>query len=360
LSGNRLANMLAGDIDLHRNRTMPFGGNDWLALTQEATLEPEIPICDPHHHFWDFRLERIPYQRYLLHELAADVNCGHNVRATVFVEARSMYRLDGPAELRPVGEVEFVQGLAAASATGLYGPCRAALAIIGHADLKLGERVASVLDALQAASPNRFRGIRHTVTWDPHPEVENREREGVLASPEYRAGARALAARGLSLDVGVCFPQLPELADFARAIPNLTIILNHVGGLQRVGPFANRDAEVMAAWRQGIAAVAECPNVNLKLGGLGMPRLGFDWHARAKPIGSEELAASMAPIFGYCIEKFGPARCMFESNFPVDKVSFSHHIFFNACKRLSQPYSAAERAALLHDTAVRAYRIGDT
>ncbi|MGA8755254.1 MAG: amidohydrolase family protein [Stellaceae bacterium] len=336
---------------------MPYGGNDWLALTQEPTLEAEIAICDPHHHFWDFRSERIPYQRYLLHELAADLNCGHNVRSTVFIEARSMYRPGGPVELRPVGEVEFVQGLAAASATGLYGAFRVAAAIIGHADLKLGDRVEPVLHALQAASPNRFRGIRHTVTWDRHPEIGNREREGVLASPDYRAGARVLARMGLSLDTGVCFPQLPELADFAKAVPDLTIVLNHLGGLQRVGPYANRDEEVMATWRSGLAAVAQCPNVNLKLGGIGMPRLGFDWHTRDKPIGSEELAASMAPIISYCIEQFGPGRCMFESNFPVDKVSFSHHVFFNACKRVSTGYSPSERAALFHDTAARAYRI---
>ena len=173
---------------------MAYGGNDWLALTQEPTLEPELAICDPHHHFWDFRSERVPYQRYLLHELAADVNCGHNVRSTVFIEARSMYRPDGPAELRPVGEVEFVQGLAAASATGLYGPCRAAAGIIGHADLKLGDRVKPVLEALQAASLNRFRGIRHTVTWNSHPEVGNREKQGMLATrntalaPKYWRG----------------------------------------------------------------------------------------------------------------------------------------------------------------------------
>ncbi len=336
---------------------MPYGGNDWLALTQEPTLEPEIPICDPHHHFWDFRLERVPYQRYLLHELVADMSCGHDVRSTVFIEARSMYRPDGPVELRPVGEVEFVQGLAAASASGRYGSCRAAAAIIGHADLKLADRVEPVLEALRAASPNRFRGIRHTVTWDPHPEVENREREGVLASAEYRAGARVLARMGLSLDTGVCFPQLPELAAFARAAPDLTIILNHLGGLTRVGPYGNRDDEVLPAWRRGIAAVAQCPNVHLKLGGIGMPRLGFDWHTRDKPIGSEELAASMAPLMTYCIEQLGPSRCMFESNFPVDKVSFSHHVLFNAFKRFSKGYSAAERAALFHDTAARAYRI---
>jgi L-fuconolactonase len=338
---------------------MPYGGNDWLALTQEETLEPQIAICDPHHHFWDHRLERVPYQRYLLHELIADVGAGHNVRSTVFIEARSMYRADGPAELRPVGEVEFVQGLAAASASGTYGACRAAASIIGRADLKMGDRVEPVLEALQAASPNRFRGIRHTVTWDPQPEVESREAQGVLASAEYRAGARALARMGLSLDVGVAFPQLPELADFAKALPDLTIVLNHLGGLNRSGPYTNKDDEVLPAWRRGIAAVAQCPNVHLKLGGHGMPRMGFDWHAREKPIGSEELAAQMAPLMSYCIEQFGPDRCMFESNFPVDKVSFSHHVLFNAFKRFSAGYSASERAALFHDTAARAYRIAE-
>src|SRR5579875_3470416 len=172
---------------------MPFGGNDWLALTAEPALEPDLPICDPHHHFWDYRTERLPYQRYLLHELAADMNSGHNIRSTVFIEARSMYRPDAPEELRPVGEVEFVQGLAAASASGLYGPGRAAAAIIGHADLNLGERVQPVLEALQAASPNRFRGIRHTVTWDPDPAVENTAAHRMpnqLSSDNFRAGAR--------------------------------------------------------------------------------------------------------------------------------------------------------------------------
>ncbi|MCH8224748.1 MAG: amidohydrolase family protein [Chloroflexi bacterium] len=336
---------------------MPFGGNDWLALTQEPTLEPEIPICDPHHHFWDFRTERVPYQRYLLHELAADINSGHNVRSTVFVEARSMYRTDGPEELRPVGEVEFVQGLAAASASGLYGPGRAAAAIIGRADLKLGERVGPVLEALQAASPNRFRGIRHSVGWDPHPEVPSREVEGVLATEDYRAGARVLERMGLCLETGVMFPQLPELADFARSVPGLTIILNHIGGLMRTGPYGNRDEEVLATWRSGITAVAVCPNVIIKLGGIGMPRYGFDWHAREEPIGSVELAESMAPFMNHCIEQFGPGRSMFESNFPVDKVAYSYNVMYNAFKRLSKGYSAGERAELFHDTATRVYRI---
>lgn len=339
---------------------MPYGGNDWLALTDEATLEPELPICDPHHHFWDFRTARIPYQRYLLHELIADISRGHNVRSTVFIEARAMYRADGPVEMRPVGEVEFVQGLAAAGASGLYGPCRAAAAIVGHADLKLADRVAPVLEALQAASPNRFRGIRHIVTWHPDPRVESREKEGVLSMPEFRAGAKLLGRMGLSLDTICCFPQLPEMAAFARAVPEVLIILNHLGGLNRTGPFAGRENDVMAAWRNGMAEVAKCPNVMLKLGGIGMPRFGFDWHTREKPVGSEELARDMAPLMSFCIDQFGPERCMFESNFPVDKVSFSHHVLYNAFKRFSKAYSAGERAALFHDSAVRAYRIPES
>src|SRR5215468_826287 len=349
--------------DYQRGMIMPFGDNNWLALTPEPALEPELPICDPHHHFWDFRTERVPYQRYLLHELAADIHSEHNVRSTVFIEARAMYRADGPEEMRPVGEVEFVQGLAAASASGLYGPGRAAAAIVGHANLNLGAKVAPVLEALQAASPNRFRGIRHSVTWDPHPEVENtaaHKQQGQLGSDEFRSGARVLARMGFSLEGWMYFPQLPELAAFAKAVPDLTIILNHIGGLLRVGPYANRNDEVTATWRSGIAAVAACPNVYMKLGGIGMPRTGFDWHTRTTPIGSEELAKSMEPLTSYCIEQFGPSRCMFEGNFPVDKVSYSHHVLYNAFKRMSKGYSATERAGMFHDNAVRVYRVDTT
>ena len=341
---------------------MPFGGNDWLALTQEDTLEPGLPICDPHHHFWDLRPQRLPYQRYLLHELLDDIGSGHNVTSTVFVEARSMYRAEGPEEMQPVGEVEFVQGLAAAGASGVYGSALPAASIVGHANLNLGSDVRPVLEALQAASPNRFRGIRHSVTWDPHPEVENtaaHNMPGQLASANFREGARVLSGMGLSLEAWMYFPQLPELADFAKAVPDLTIILNHIGGLLRVGPYGNRDDEVLATWRSGIAAAAECPNVNMKLGGIGMTRTGFDWHERDIPIGSEELAGSMAPFMDYCIEQFGPERCMFESNFPVDKVSYSYNVMYNAFKRLSQGYSQSERAAMFHDTAVRVYRVNE-
>ncbi|MCH7843096.1 MAG: amidohydrolase family protein [Chloroflexi bacterium] len=336
---------------------MAFGGNDWLALTQEPTLEPELPICDPHHHFWDLRPQSTPYQRYLLHELNGDIYSGHNVRSTVFLEARSMYRSGGPAELRPVGEVEFVQGLAAASASGVYGPARAAAAIIGHADLKLAGNVAPVLEALQAASPNRFRGIRHNVTWNPDPDWDNRETEGILANADFLEGAKVLSQSGLCLDLMQSFPQLPEIADFARAVPDLPVIVNHIGGVSRVGIYANKDDEIIPHWREGIAAVAACPNVTMKLGGMGMPRFGYGWHSRGVPIGSEELAEAMAPWMNHCIEQFGPDRCMFESNFPPDKVSFSYNVMYNAFKILSKDYSDTERAAMFHDTAARVYGI---
>jgi predicted TIM-barrel fold metal-dependent hydrolase len=336
---------------------MPIGGHDWLALTPEPPLEPEIPICDPHHHLWDFRPEPVHYQRYLLPDLAEDLHSGHNVRSTVFIEVKAWYRADGPEEMRPVGEVAFVEELATESASGKYGHTQVAAAIIGYADLKLGERVAPVLDAMQVASPTRFRGIRHSVGWDPSPELVNRDIQGVLSSANYRAGARVLASRGLCLENSLYHPQLAELATFARAIPDLTIILNHIGGLVRVGPYAHRDDDVLPAWRRGIAAVAACPNVILKLGGVGQRRFGFDWQDRTTPIGSAELAEALSPLMQYCIEQFGPDRCMFESNFPVDKVSYSYTVVYNAFKRLSTGYSAAERAALFHDTAARVYRI---
>ena len=339
---------------------MPIGGPDWLALTPEPTLEPELPICDPHHHLWDFRPEPVAYQRYLLPELAEDLHSGHHVRSTVFIEVKTRYRADGPEEMRPVGEVEFVEGLATESARGTHGRTQVAAAIIGYADLKRGAQVAAVLDAMQAASPTRFRGIRHSVGWDPSPELVNRDIQGVLSSDQYRAGARVLAGLGLCLETSLYHPQLAELAAFATAIPDLTIILNHIGGLVRIGPYANRDDEVLPAWRQGLATVAACPNVILKLGGVGQHRFGFDWHARAQPIGSEELAAALAPLMQYCIEQFGPDRCMFESNFPVDKISYSYNVVYNAFKRLSKGHSASERAALFHDTAARVYRIDHT
>jgi L-fuconolactonase len=340
--------------------TVTIGGPDWLQLTPETALEPALPICDPHHHIWAHRHEPPAYQRYLLPDLAADIrDSGHNIRSTVFIEVRAFYRADGPQEMRPVGEVAHVNGVADEATNGQHGPTKIAAAIVGHADLKLGDRVAPVLEAMQAASP-RFRGIRHAAGWDASPELAQRDIEGVMATPQYRAGARVLGKMGLTLDNSLYHTQLDDFDALARAVPELTLVLNHIGGLVRVGPYANLDDEVLANWRRGIAAVAACPNVVLKLGGVGQKRFGFDWHTRAQPIGSEELAETLAPLMHYCIEQFGPNRCMFESNFPVDKVSYGYGVVFNAFKRLSKDYSASERAALFRDTATRVYGIEDS
>ena len=267
---------------------MPFGGHDWLALTQEPTLEPELPICDPHHHFWDRRLQSLPYQRYLLDELHADIYSGHNVRSTVFLEARAMYRPDGPVELRPVGEVEFVQGLAAASASGILRPQSSGRR--HHRPCRLEAR------GPRGAGPGRVTGGQPQPV-SGHPaqrHLESRPRSGQPGErghpgryATFREGAQVLSHKGLSLDVMIAFPQMPEVADFARAVPDLPIILNHIGALNRVGMYANREDEVRATWRAGITAVAACPNITLKLCAWGCPA----WGSTGTPGGAHRLGA---------------------------------------------------------------------
>ena len=321
----------------------------------EEILEPERPICDPHHHLWDH-----PGRRYLLDELLADTGSGHNVVATVFVECMSMYRAAGPAETRPVGETEFVNGVAAMSASGGFGPTRVAQGIVSFADLALGERVGAVLDAHLAASP-RFRGIRHAAGWDASDQIRNSHTDpppGLLRDARFRRGFAELAPRGLTFDAWLYHPQLPELTDLAKAFPDTTIILDHFGGPLGIGPYTGRRAEVFAAWKASIRALADCPNVVVKLGGLVMPLNGFGFHKREQPIGSVELAEATRDWYLHTIECFGVARCMFESNFPVDKASVSYRVLWNSFKRIAAGFSAAERAALFHDTAVRVYRLG--
>jgi predicted TIM-barrel fold metal-dependent hydrolase len=320
----------------------------------EEILEPERPICDPHHHLWDH-----PGRRYLLDELLADTGSGHNVVATVFVECMSMYRASGPQETRPVGETEFVNGIAAMSASGGFGSTRIASGIVSFADLALGERVGAVLDAHLAASP-RFRGIRHAAGWEASDQVRNSHTNpppGLLGDARFRRGFAELAPRGLTFDAWLYHPQLPELTDLAKAFPDTTIILDHFGGPLGIGPYTGRRAEVFAAWKAAIRALADCPNVVVKLGGLVMPLNGFGFHKREQPIGSVELAEATRDWYLHTIECFGVARCMFESNFPVDKVSVSYRVLWNSFKRLTANFSAAERAALFHDTAVRVYQL---
>ncbi len=327
----------------------------WLTLTQEEVLDPDLPICDPHHHLWDY-----PNNRYLLEELLQDLGGGHRVIQTVFVECVSMYRKDGPEEMKPVGETEFVQGIAAQSASGNYGPTAVAAGIVSLANLAFGPAVEPVLEAHMAASRNRFRGIRHASSWHTHEKIRNAHThppEGLLLDATFRQGFACLHKLGLSFDAWMYHTQLADLVDLAHAFPDATIILDHIGGPLGIGPYAGKRDEVMQVWKKGITDLARCQNVVVKLGGVTMPMCGFGWHKWEKPPTSEEVARATAPYYLFCIEQFGVDRCMFESNFPVDKASCSYTVLWNSFKRVVQDFSADERLALFHDTAARSYKI---
>ncbi|HEX5325217.1 MAG TPA: amidohydrolase family protein [Acetobacteraceae bacterium] len=328
---------------------------DWLACRDEAILEPELPIVDPHHHLWDR-----PGWRYLLPELLADLDSGHKITATVFVQCRAFHRAAGPDGLKPVGETEFVNGVAAMSASGGYGPTRICAGIVGHANLALGAHVEAVLEAHVRAGGNRFRGIRHITAWDADPVTLNPGNPappGLMADARFREGFARLAAMDLTFDAWLYHPQIPELTALARAVPNARIVLDHVGGPLGIGSHAGQLEEVFRHWRTSIGELARCPNVHVKLGGLGMRINGFDFEANPEPPSSEQLVAAWKPSIETCIEAFGADRCMFESNFPVDKGSYSYAVGWNAFKRLAAGASATEKTALFSGTASRFYRL---
>ena len=328
---------------------------EWLDRRREEILEPALPIVDPHHHLWDR-----PDGRYLLHELLADVNTGHNIVATVFLQCRAMHRADGPEELRPVGETEFVNGVAAMSASGGYGPARICAGIVGHADLRLGARAEAVLEAHLHVAADRFRGIRHSTAWDADADFRNPAYEmprGLMADRTFREGFACLAPLGLTFDAWLFHPQIDEVTALAQAFPATPIVLNHVGGPLGMGLYAGRRDEIFAKWSASIRALAACPNVHVKLGGMGMRLNGFGFEKPAEPPSSDTLVAAWRPYVETCITAFGAARCMFESNFPVDKGSYSYPVFWNACKKLARGASADEKAFLFSGTAARFYRL---
>ncbi|MCC7367140.1 MAG: amidohydrolase [Chloroflexi bacterium] len=340
-----------------RHRMDPPIRQEWLAQWQEEIIEPELPIVDPHHHLWD-----VPDwdTRYLLDELLADLNTGHTITATVFLQCWSMHRAGGPEAMQPVGETEFVNGIAAMSASGNYGPTRVCAGIVGFADLLLGAHVQEVLEAhIQAAGGpgGRFKGIRHAVAWDAEVGASAQVQPGLLGDPTFREGFSRLAPLGLSFDAWLYHPQLDELTALARAYPDTPIVLNHIGAPLGVGPYAGRRDEVFQTWAQSIRELATCQNVHVKLGGMGMGRYGNGFHELPRPPSSEALAAACQPYVDTCVEAFGSARCMFESNFPVDKGAYPYAAYWNACKRLAQGASASVKADLFRDTATRFYRL---
>jgi len=328
---------------------------DWLDRRHEPILEPELPIIDPHHHLWDR-----PGWRYLLDDLLADADTGHNVVATVYVQARSMHRAAGPEEMKPVGETEFVNGIAAMCASGIYGKIRVAAGIVAHADLTLGDRVEPVLAAHERAGGGRFRGIRHITAWDADASIRNPAYSpppGLMADAKFRDGFRTLGRMGFSFDAWLYHPQIEDVTALARACPDTKVVLNHVGGPIGSGPYAGRHSEVFPAWAAAIKALAACDNVYVKLGGLGMRLGGFGFHEQAEPPSSQTLADTWRPYVETCIAAFGAKRAMFESNFPVDKGSYGYPVFWNACKLLAKGASAGEKADLFAGTAARFYRL---
>jgi L-fuconolactonase len=342
----------------------------------EQIFEPELPIVDPHHHLWDRPrgiLRNLPpsdhgfmdiineIPRYLLDELLADLNSGHNIRATVYMECGAMYRADGPEPLRCVGETEFVNGIAAMTASGLYGEVRACAGIVGHVDLRLGEAAEDVLRSHIAAGHGRFRGIRQSASYDEDPNVlgplHGRVPPGLYADVKFRDGFAVLRKLGLSFDAWLLEPQLPELIELARAFSDTIIVLDHVGTPLGIGRYRGKLEERFGAWRDNIRTLAKCENVSVKLGGLPMPFAGWRAHMSEPLPSSEQLAQQWKPYIETCIEAFGPTRCMFESNFPVDRFGADYASLWNAFKRLAANYSPDEKTALFSGTAKRLYRI---
>jgi L-fuconolactonase len=341
------------------NMTRPATNQEWLDLVVEEALEPNLPIIDPHHHLWDFKHERVN-PRYFLDEILIDINAGHNIVSTVFIECGAMFKSDGPERFKPLGETEFANGIAAMSASGLYGDTRVAAGIVGTADLTLGKPVIDVLEKHIELGGGRFKGIRLGMSWDSSPEVGNHRTEpgaSIVMGDKFREGFAQLAIYDLSFEAWCYHPQIPEVTDLAQKFPNNSIVLNHFGGPLGIGPYARRQDDVFEDWKKSIAELAKCENVVAKLGGLNMEVNGYDWHKNPRPPSNEELCEATRRYFEYTIEQFGPERCLFESNFPVDKVSCSYAVCWNSFKHLTANYSDDEKASLYHDTAKRVYKL---
>ncbi len=322
---------------------------EWLSALREDVLDPGQPIIDPHHHLWRARPDR-----YLLDDLAEDVLTGHDIRATVFIQCGSAYRKDGPEEMRPVGETEFVAAIAGESETRSF---RACAGIVGHADCRLGDRIEPVLLAHAAGGGGRFKGIRHSATYDPGiaPTAPPGAPPGLFLDPAFRAGVARTGKLGMTFEAWCYHPQLPELANLLRAHPDQKVVLNHLGGPLGVGPYEGRRAEVFSHWSASLKELAKSPNLFVKLGGLAMNVNGFGFHHQPLPPGSGEMAAAWRPYMETAIEAFGAARCMFESNFPVDKGMCAYPVLWNAFKRIASGCSVQEKADLFHGAAARFY-----
>ncbi|MCP3934168.1 MAG: amidohydrolase family protein [Actinomycetia bacterium] len=331
---------------------MEPGSNEWLALVTEEIVDPSQRIIDPHHHLWGSH-GSIPYT---LADLHRDTESGHNIEATVFVECRSSYRTDGPEHLRPIGETEFVTTSAAASTDSGKAEIRG---IVAHADLRL-DQLDEVLDGHVAAGGDLFKGIRHAGSHAIDPTgmyIPGRAPAGLYEDVNFQRGVVRLGERGLTYDTWQYHYQLDELTHLAAAAPETTIVLDHLSTPLGVGRFEGCHDEIFPVWRAGIAALARFPNVVAKLGGMAMPDNGFGWHQGERPPTSDEFVVAQRRWYLEMIEHFGPRRCMFESNFPVDRWSISYHVMWNGLKKIAADFTADERDQMFYRTASDIYRL---
>ncbi|MBO6656933.1 MAG: amidohydrolase family protein [Pseudomonadales bacterium] len=323
-------------------------------MTEEAIIDPDRPIIDPHHHLWQgSRLGG----KYLVEDLHADTESGHNIVKTVFVECGASYREEGPEHLRPLGETEFVIQQAKRSERK-DGAVIAG--IVGRADLGLGDGVREVLEAHLELGEGRFRGIRHAGARDPHPEalmIAGRAPEGLYADGEYRTGMKVLGEMGLTFDTWHYHHQNPAFAELARACPNTQMILDHFGTPLGVGPYADKREEIFEQWKKDIAEIAKCDNVVAKIGGMAMPDNGFGWHDQDEAVSSDEFVEAQKRYYLHTIECFGADRCLMESNFPVDKMSISYPVLYNGLKKIVAEFSEDEKHAMFYGNAERVYRL---
>lgn len=332
---------------------MQPGTQEWLDLVDEAIVDPDRRIIDPHHHLWPDG-GALPYGN---DALVGDTGSGHNVVATVFVECRAAYRPDGPDHLRPLGETEFVTERSAA--LGRDHPDSPPIAgIVAHADLALGDRLGDVLDGHAEIAGESFVGIRDALARAIEPEaltIAGRAAADRFADRAFREGVRELGRRGLTYDSWHYHHQNVEMLELARSCPDTMMVLDHFGTPLGVGRYADRRDEIFDEWASTIAQLATCDNVVAKIGGLAMPDNGFGWHEADRPPTSDEFVDAQARYYHHTIECFGPERCMFESNFPVDRFSVSYPVLWNALKKIAARYNETEQAAMFEETARRTY-----
>ena len=337
------------------------GTDEWLNQVQEDIIDPERPIIDPHHHLWLKRFNR----DYVLPQLWADTNSGHNIVKTIFMECRAFYLREGPEHLRPLGETEFIAQLARESRESSKPQARIA-GIVAHADLTLaGTNTDQLLELLQRhrdSSQGLLRGIRHSAARDPHPKdllIVSAAPPYIHGKESFRSGLRILAAQGLTYDSWHYHHQNQDFLELAQAVPECTMILDHFGTPLGVGVYRHCRDEIFQQWQQDMIELAKCPNVSAKLGGLAMPDNGFGWDRAARPPTSDELIRQQQHYYLHMLHCFGPQRCMFESNFPVDRLSVNYHVLWNAFKKMTQDLSEADKHALFYGTAEKVYSLQD-